>query len=472
VSEFLYRYRSAHAVLDGFHELERSEIYFAALNELNDPMEGHRDVVWLGDTIAWRNLFKHFVRSLAVAYSLLPLWGDDFTPAACLEQVYAIEPEPPPDAPVKPFYTEAASRFLAQPIVERLVQSLAARTEPVGRYELTFLLRALQPGALASVMAAAKTSGLGLYLVEPPTDISARAADGLNAFLDQPALPVEQREALFAAAEKVAMEMALLNRLTDSGVAKVPPVVPFVVAEFAGHYVPSLDRLLYPDWYTASFVEDPRNAAMWGIYGDGHKGVCLKFRTGGSLDRPTLDLYRPVGGRGHGAKVKAWGPMPFTQVAYQVAFPTVDFFRSLGAVPMQQLDAGWISDGAGGRTSTINAMLADEAAWRAAYWATRDRMANTKTADWAHEREHRLVLSSMLGLFPTRDSRVLQYRFEDLIGVIFGKATSVTEKVAIAKIIEAKCDAVGRKTFEFWQADFEPGSSEMRLSQMELVKLA
>ncbi len=58
----LYRFRSASALLDQFHELDRQEIYFSSASEQNDPMEGYRDIVWKGDSIAWRNLFRHYGR--------------------------------------------------------------------------------------------------------------------------------------------------------------------------------------------------------------------------------------------------------------------------------------------------------------------------------------------------------------------------------------------------------------------------
>ncbi len=65
ISPPMYRFRPAYALLDGFHELERQEIHFSTASELNDPMEGYRDVAWQGD--AWRNLFRHYGRLLAIA---------------------------------------------------------------------------------------------------------------------------------------------------------------------------------------------------------------------------------------------------------------------------------------------------------------------------------------------------------------------------------------------------------------------
>ena len=47
-----------------YEELETQTIYFASPDELNDPVERVRDIVWCGDKIVWTNLFKHYAISL------------------------------------------------------------------------------------------------------------------------------------------------------------------------------------------------------------------------------------------------------------------------------------------------------------------------------------------------------------------------------------------------------------------------
>jgi hypothetical protein len=55
----LYRFRSVDALLRR-GELEKLEIYFPRPDQLNDPMEGFKDVFWRGDAIVWRNLLRHY----------------------------------------------------------------------------------------------------------------------------------------------------------------------------------------------------------------------------------------------------------------------------------------------------------------------------------------------------------------------------------------------------------------------------
>src|ERR1700730_4442035 len=61
--DVLYRFRSIKNLLCR-KELERHQIYLARPDELNDPMEGYKNVVWRGDPVLWENLLGHYVLAL------------------------------------------------------------------------------------------------------------------------------------------------------------------------------------------------------------------------------------------------------------------------------------------------------------------------------------------------------------------------------------------------------------------------
>ena len=77
----LYRFRPVDAVLDKYEELAKQEIYFSPPEELNDPMEGYKDVFWSGDRIVWRNLLRHYLLCLLQTTSLCLTMGPKFDPA-------------------------------------------------------------------------------------------------------------------------------------------------------------------------------------------------------------------------------------------------------------------------------------------------------------------------------------------------------------------------------------------------------
>ena len=65
----IFRFRSVKHLMD-YGELEEQYVFFAPLSELNDPMEGLMDIVWSGDEVVWCNLFRHYIRSFQMFYSL------------------------------------------------------------------------------------------------------------------------------------------------------------------------------------------------------------------------------------------------------------------------------------------------------------------------------------------------------------------------------------------------------------------
>jgi hypothetical protein len=78
--EHLFRFRTIHALLDSRHELEHQEIYFSPPEQLNDPLEGFKDIFWQGDAIVWTNLLRHYLLCLMQATSITMVAGKDFTP--------------------------------------------------------------------------------------------------------------------------------------------------------------------------------------------------------------------------------------------------------------------------------------------------------------------------------------------------------------------------------------------------------
>lgn len=74
--KLFYRFRSADALLDKFHELENEEIYFSPANDLNDPLEGYMDVSFDGDEILWTIFFQNYIFCLFVFGVIVTLTGD------------------------------------------------------------------------------------------------------------------------------------------------------------------------------------------------------------------------------------------------------------------------------------------------------------------------------------------------------------------------------------------------------------
>jgi hypothetical protein len=145
-----YRFRRASAVLDEFQELERGTIYFAPPEELNDPMEGYKDLFWSGDAVVWRSLFKHYILVLLLS-SYLHAAGEPGN-AAILRNLVLNTPDRLPDAPVRKIYADTCARFFAVSEVTAIVEKLTLCKQPIRRDALAHLLRGLSPLMLPLIL--------------------------------------------------------------------------------------------------------------------------------------------------------------------------------------------------------------------------------------------------------------------------------------------------------------------------------
>jgi hypothetical protein len=294
--EFFYRFRRVDAVLDEFHELQRSTIYFAPPGELNDPMEGYKDLFWHGDAVVWRSLLRHYIL-VVMLMAYLHAAGEPGN-TAILRNLVLNTPGTLPDAPVRQIYSDICARCLATPGVGVIIEKLAQCTRPIRRDALAQLLRGLNPVVMGAVLnnpsLPQKAPSLAGF---DPSDI-------LSKLLRTVGTSDELREDQQVAADQLLadMESVVIRHQLGIEVSRDPASRPsplYLSPSFAGEYVRALDELTYFPNYVASFSGNATNASMWGTYGDEHRGVCLKFKPGkDSLGRPSLEINAIRGARG------------------------------------------------------------------------------------------------------------------------------------------------------------------------------
>lgn len=474
-----YRYRSADALLGKNEELERQEIFFSTTAALNDPAEGLKDLFWCGDKIVWRNLMRHYILCLMNTATTCFILGGDFKPDV-LENIVFQTPDNLPVAPIREHYKVASERFLAEPTVAKLVETLGTRAEPVRKDELRGYFRSVHPFALRISMEVFAAAGLpvtppGLPLSEMDAlrERAISMVEGVKNQISQTEDKEKLTEALFAANESVMRQIDLMYEYS----LKSDPATQawgFIFRYFPSGYLSALEKLIHPDWYVACFSANDTNSSMWGTYGGNHAGACLKFKMRGSASEPAqLSLLHTVGwggGKDGGSAIRECRPLQLHKVSYSEAYPEIDFFRSLGRIRVIDLDGFWYTGEDGAVSSCREVMKKDEAVWREAYWKGFVDGAMRKTSEWSHEEESRLVLhSNLIDLNPIPE-RKLKYKFEDLVGLTFGAKTTLANKLKIIRIIEQKCRSEGRTDFEFSEIIYDRDSSSFRSARLGLLK--
>lgn len=470
-----YRFRSLNALLGQRQELESQEIYFAAPEELNDPMEGHKDLIWTGDEIVWRNWLRHYLLCLVQTFSAAQILGQDYQPSLSRGFVFSSASSLPSEA-LRTTYEEVCRGFLSREHIRDLPSLLAGCQTPLRREGVEFILSAVHGIAISTILGVHRKNGrLPPHMPNSTDDGAAiNPVASLVRVLEQlknngDSINQETLSRLFQASSDLRKHHALGQYV---GSDETTRALHSLFHVYPDEYLDALGELVYFNWVTACFMSgEPTDAALWAHYGDNHQGVCLQFAAQEGPAGPVIQLRGPIGWHSEkGAAVPTYGDLklPFEKVSYVDRLPEIDFFRSIGRLPIPKLNETWYR-GESGERSICGEDLAgnNEQAWRDRYLKAFGQLMKTKLTAWRSEAEYRLALASPLGTFDDPARRKLTYRFSDLSSIVFGIRTRIDDKRRIIEIIDKKCRESGRPLFDFGQATYNPrtGAIEIRASK-------
>ena len=399
----IYRFRSVDRLLGDCAELVSQTIYFAESSKLNDPMEAIRGFEWRGDTIAWRNLFRHYLNCLHHIYLLLRLSEPN-------QRVGA------PDIPINMRWDDPPSQEYADLLNEIWrdlneqgdLAGIASRLGGLGRAarsdELEFYLSCIHAHAVAAI----RRSHLEHGLQEPgpaDLDLSSALPSSLRALLALLEQCTDEEELV---RERFEVRQLMARLRIEAKMTVVRPCTSvternrqFLLTDFPHEYVQQLSLAVGPRWHAACFTESYSNSTQWAHYADGHSGVCLVFAVDNDTSGLLLTLYEGADGvpcdeptirRPHDAR-----QFHFEKVQYVKSLDPVEFFARISRLPEASARAIWYTDDHG-NTSPVAVHMAPHADiddWRDALWSEYRRDACTKTKEWKHEKEHRLVKYSL-----------------------------------------------------------------------------
>ncbi len=458
--DYFYRYRSVENLIGKFDELGKQQIYFADANELNDPMEGFKNVFWTGDTVLWKNLLRHYMLCLSQTVAITQVMGPAFE-TSTIESILQWSASSLPTDNLKQRHSRICKSFFAQKGIVECISRIAAVRPKVHRDELAYYLSSLHGIALHHVLShfvqdgLIATAGSLPFSQELASRTTKHILDVLRAIEKSDGHEESVVPALFESGSRFLQQHGLL--LTSHTPLPHQRGWRFVCLEFTEFYCKNISEVLFPSFYAACFVSDPSHAAMWGHYGNGHKGVCLKFRAIRTADgKPALRLNGIVGSRGDAngvTPIKGEQTIPFRQVVYTESFPEIDFFKSLGRLTPAALKDDWYLDDGHASAIALDDFLHDRN-WMSNYWKTLHSIATTKFNDWRYEGEHRLMIHPVISKSMDKSERLLDYDFSELAGIIFGINTAMEDKLSIMKRIQDKCAETGRDQFEFLQASY------------------
>jgi hypothetical protein len=468
----MYRLRPIESLIGKFNELENQEIYFASPEELNDPMEGLRDVFWQGDDIIWKNFIINYTKSLEKIFALVIILDESKKITADDIQVsYELL------AKYSPKHDELINEIINEvfkvKFIRELPNCLSKRTKSIRRSELLSQLQILHQFVLNVISQVYFKNGL---------TIKSFLRQNLNDFEklinNSPSFPeiINQMEKensnkvnenlfeiihLYTQSNNLRMQFQYSDMEMQSNFF-------FLLSEFPNKFLDKLENEIYPKWYSASFLECNKNSAVWGHYGDNHKGVCLEFQTKIENGKTTFNLETEYGYSS--GPIIGMRPHFFKKIEYHNKHVEIDFFRTMGRLRKFEIDKLWYKDTQGNISVCASHFETPEKEeiWRENYWKSYDNSLKIKLKEWEYENEQRLIVHGDFIDYSSKESRKLKYDFNDLKSITFGIKTPNSAKLQIIKIIKLKCKENDRDDFVFYQAYYSKDSGKIESFKLDL----
>lgn len=454
----MYRFRSVENLL-GRKELENQQIYLAPPSQLNDPMEGERQYFWKGDKIVWVNFLKHFVLCLEGALLVTRLIDEDEELSMDDINVWRSVDDLPTDMYRKRI-EDIYEVFFSDEFIEVYLEIILNNPWNIYSDELYVHLSILLTSALNAIFKIDERNGFP-SIVKNKKENKVENLIGQLDFNELYKNEVEYNE-IMQFLSKVQQEKDFQQNVSD---------IPKKLKKFFNFpkmYIEALKKLNYPISHIACFMDNCTDASIWGSYGDNHKGVCLKYRID-DQENPTLKL-KVVNGYGSGSYSSSNINFKLKKVEYSTEFLELNFFENIGNLPVNKLIKQWYSDENGNKSIYgVHLTKVNKEIWRKKHWRFDESAYLKKLPDWEYEKEYRIVLSDILGIFEEPENRLVEYSFEDLEAIIFGIKTPDEDRKKIVDIVKEKCKENKNIKLDFYLMSVSKTAGKMEMKKIMSV---
>ena len=303
----LYRFRSIEYLLAEYNELENQSIYFASPEELNDPLEGFRNIFWQGDKIVWCNFFKQYIYCLirSIINPKTCSNVDEFELIIPVEERrdnFVKEMSQSPSTNFNDLLSDIYNRTFEKNKLDQLIIELGNKNRKVRTDEMLIYLRVINSKLIPEIYGALVAHGLEQEYQNPYKNMEPNLLVSTLVDMIQVDGDTEALEKFFEGVNQFVTDLLLPSKLTIHSKSQNTTEeyqhlsnVEFLVVDFPNSFLKQLvDRLVYPRWYTACFIRECNNSSLWAHYADGHKGVCLIFEANESAEGtvPTITLNK------------------------------------------------------------------------------------------------------------------------------------------------------------------------------------
>lgn len=447
--DHLYRYRSLKSLFD-HKELENLSIYFAKPEQLNDQMEKYMNVVWQGDEIAFQGLFKHYIYTLTHLYFAARL-KDPKTQIDVENLPVFLDIEVLEAPEMKDVFKAIYDEFFSSPSIAKFPVQMATSKKKFTSDEILWIFRSINLYAYLVVDTVVRTQMCGQdvfkdFELKEVYD-SLKNWVGYAQVLDiltnnkYSAQEVDKQKMFFVTEQQSYQHYLNKVMFKDKNTHNLS----ILTFDFPEVYIKNITKVLYNKHCVACFSGTCQNEPMWAHYADNENGICLEYRVTNINGSPCLRLYSVVRTNPTSDPAK-WQVLTgahwetILPVVYSDEYPEIDFFTSLGMLPMPIIRGFWLCNYDKTQFSSCLKDYHPIEQWRQRYHENSKKHICAKATNWSYEKEYRLFHQDLLT--PTSEKpedRIANYTVEDLESITFGRKVSAEDKRKIIDIISGHC---------------------------------
>lgn len=447
--QLFYRFRTLKNIFE-YKELENQEIYFASNEELNDPMEGFKNIIFEGDNILWHNLIRHYLACLThMHFKYNIVHNFDFNGYNFSDEDVYIDPINTPNKAFKNIFNDLYGEF--RKYFTNFVDSFFLDDEKILFTELKYYLLNINMLIYPFVCDF-------LFNNEIKDNVSNIIAINLNK-LKNYKNSIKNKE--FNEKNNIITQdySKLYYKLQHKLMSKEDYYSLFIYTSFIEQYCQKIVFYAFPKEYVACFNKNFHNTIMWSHYADNHTGVCLIYTCNDDntftveMNQEYLNIiyknyvnYNISNDINNKKSLIETSKLKFYKVKYSNDIKEENFFLNLYTYN-KQFNKTWYYDEIKNRESLF---YKKELEYKNKIEYNAYKRCNLiKTTEWEYEQEYRLILDI---IFPYKKAQIIKYDFANLYGIIFGIRTPLKEKLKIINIIKNKCKKENRRNFNFYQA--------------------
>jgi len=456
---YLYRYRSLDALFK-HKELENLSIYFARPEELNDQMEKYMNVVWQGDEIAFQGLFKHYIYTLTHLYFAVrlrdPKTKIDIENLPVFLDIKVLEaPE------MKDVFKAIYDGFFSSPGIAQLPIQMSASKRKFTSDEILWILREINLYAYLTIDIVIRSKMCGQDVLKNPVlrDVYELLKNwpgysqviGILTNNNFSTKEIEKKLVSSTAVQQIYKRYLNEVKFKDKDTHNVN----ILTLDFPDVYIKNITKVLYNKHCVACFSGTFQNEPMWAHYANNENGICLEYKVTNINGNPCFRLYSVARTNPSSDPTKLqvltgahWESI--LPVVYSEEYPEIDFFTSLGMLPMSIISGFWLCNYDRTQFSSSLKVYQPIEEWRQRYHENSKNHICTKATNWSYEQEYRLFHQDLLTpISEIPENRIANYAIEDLKSITFGRQVSAEDKRRIITIILNHCNQT-KHTVKFY----------------------